>query len=396
MRHAGRISARGTRGLAHPPAGTPPWRTALRPRPRRVLITGGAGFIGTNLAHRLLLSGSSVRVFDNLSRAGVEANLAWLSSRHARRLDVQIGDVRDGQAVARAVEGVDAVFHFAAQVAVTSSLLEPLHDFEVNAHGALNLLEAVRRFKKPPSVVFTSTNKVYGDLADVPLAEEESRYVPSDRLLRGRGIGEDRPLSFHSPYGCSKGAADQYVLDYSRSFAVPALVFRMSCIYGPHQFGTEDQGWIAHFLIRAIAGEPLTVYGDGKQVRDVLFVEDLVDAFLLAQDNVDHLGGQAFNIGGGPANSLSLLELLQDIETIHGQRPRVRYEGWRTGDQRYYVSDTRRFQSLTGWSPRTSARDGLVHLYRWLLDDRAEPGARRSALHALAHDAADAANAARS
>ena len=362
------------------PAASPPWRPASRPRPRRVLITGGAGFVGTNLAHRMLASGSSVRVFDNLSRAGVGSNLAWLEARHPRRLEVQIGHVRDPEAVRRAVDGVDAVFHFAAQVAVTASLLEPRHDFEVNAQGALNLLEAVRRFKKPPSVVFTPTNKVYGDLADVALLEEGSRYLPFDRLVRGRGIGEGRPLSFQSPYGCSKGTADQYVLDYSRSFSVPALVFRMSSIYGPHQLGTEDQGWIAHFLTRAIEDEPLTIYGDGKQVRDVLFVEDLVDAFRLALDNIDHLAGQAFNIGGGPANSLSLIELLEDIEAIHGQRPRVRYNAWRPGDQRYYVSDIRKFQSLTGWSASTSVHDGLVSLYRWLVDDRAEPPSRRGAI----------------
>src|SRR5579885_3112017 len=250
------------------------------------LITGGAGFIGTNLADRLLSQGAPVLVLDDTSRAGVARNLSWLRMRHHGRLQVEIADIRDPAAVRRAVDRADRIFHFAAQVAVTTSLVDPLRDFEINVRGTLNVLEAARAKQRPTPLLFTSTNKVYGALPDVDLVRQGRRYVPADPQLAG-GIDERRPLDFHSPYGCSKGAADQYVLDYARCFGLPAVVFRMSCIYGPHQFGNEDQGWVAHFLIRALRGEPITIYGNGMQVRDILFVDDLVDAFLLAQANMD-------------------------------------------------------------------------------------------------------------
>jgi CDP-paratose 2-epimerase len=262
------------------------------------------------------------------------------------------------------------VFHFAAQVAVTTSLVDPVHDFDVNAGGTLNLLEAMRALKSPPPLVFTSTNKVYGGLGDVPLVRRGGRYEPRDADVRRHGVSEERPLDFHSPYGCSKGTADQYVIDYARSFGLRTIVFRMSCIYGPHQFGTEDQGWVAHFLIRAIEGDPIVLYGDGMQVRDILFIEDLVDAFLLAQRHMDRHAGTAFNIGGGAANTTSLLELLDLIEELHGERPDVAFQEWRTGDQRYYVSDTRRFQAATGWRPRVGVEAGVARLYEWLLETR--------------------------
>ncbi len=333
---------------------------------RPVLITGGAGFIGTNLAHRLLSAGEPVLVFDNLARPGVERNLQWLQAAHGDALQVRLADVRDSFPLRRAVAEASAVFHFAAQVAVTTSLTDPIEDFEVNGRGTLNLLEAVRATRTPPPLVFTSTNKVYGSLEDFELVVDGLRYRPADRSLAATGVSERRPLDFHSPYGCSKGAADQYVLDYARTYRLPAVVFRMSCIYGPHQFGTEDQGWLAHFLIRALAGEPITIYGDGKQVRDVLFVEDLVDAFLLARREMGRLRGQAFNLGGGPDNTLSLLELVELIGELHGERPACRFEPWRTADQRYYVSDTRRFAAATGWAPRVGPRAGLGRLHRWL------------------------------
>jgi CDP-paratose 2-epimerase len=335
------------------------------------LITGGAGFIGTNLAHRLLSDGRPVIIFDNLSREGVERNLRWLCDQHGARVRVEVGDIRDVRAVRRVVKDVTQVFHFAAQVAVTTSLLDPAADFEVNARGTLNLLEALRGRAHPPSVVFTSTNKVYGDLEDLVLEPERTRYAPADATVRRYGVSEARPLCFHSPYGCSKGTADQYVLDYARTFKVPGAVFRMSCIYGPHQCGTEDQGWVAHFLINAIDGKTITVYGDGLQVRDVLFVEDLVDAFLRAQANIDSISGQAFNIGGGPSNTTSLVELLDHIEGLNGERPEVEFDAWRAADQRYYVSDTRRFRGATGWQARTSVPAGLDALYRWLQRSRA-------------------------
>jgi CDP-paratose 2-epimerase len=337
---------------------------------RTVLITGGSGFIGTNLAHRIASSGRRVRLLDNLSRAGVEENLRWLRATHGDRVSIEVADVRDPFAVRRAVSGVEAVFHFAAQVAVTTSLVDPVHDFEVNARGTLNVLEAVRAQDDPPPLLFTSTNKVYGGMEDVELRQRDLRYEPADAALRASGFGESRPLDFHSPYGCSKGAADQHVIDYARSYGLRTAVFRMSCIYGPHQFGTEDQGWVAHFLIRALEDRPLTLYGDGMQVRDILYVEDLVRAFLLAEENIEAIAGQAFNMGGGPENTVSLLELVDRIGELHGQRPEVAFEDWRTGDQRYYVSDTRKFQAATGWRPLVNVRQGISNLYTWLMDSR--------------------------
>jgi CDP-paratose 2-epimerase len=342
------------------------------------LITGGAGFIGANLAHRLLTMGRPVLIFDNLSRPGVEQNLQWLRDTHGELVHVAIKDVRDRDALAPAVACAKQVFHFAAQVAVTTSLADPLDDFSINAQGTLNVLEAVRAQAIPPAVVMTSTNKVYGALDDVPLKRQGQRYVPVAPELRAHGISEARPLDFHSPYGCSKGAADQYVRDYARSYGIPTVVFRMSCIYGMRQFGTEDQGWVAHFLLRALEGEPITIYGDGMQVRDVLFIDDLVDAFLLAERNIAQLAGRVFNIGGGARNVISLIDLLDLIETVHGERAEVELDAWRTGDQRYYVSDTRSFQRATGWKPRVRTTDGVARLYRWLAEARGVVGGAKT------------------
>ncbi len=335
-----------------------------------VLITGGAGFIGTNLAHRLLSGGRCVILYDSLARAGVEQNLHWLQRLHGSRVQVMVGDVRDRSALRRAVQRAGQVFHFAAQVAVTTSLVDPREDFEINAGGTFNLLEELRGLENSPPLVYTSTNKVYGGLDDITLRKAETRYEPCDSAVRTRGISEARPLDFHTPYGCSKGAAEQYVLDYARSFHRPAAVFRMSCIYGPHQFGTEDQGWVAHFLIRALERRPITIYGDGLQVRDILFVEDLVEAFLAAQANMASVSGNAFNMGGGPDRTVSLLELLAIMERLSGTKPDVRFAGARTGDQRYYVSDSEKFHKATGWRPRVNAADGIGRLYHWLADNR--------------------------
>jgi CDP-paratose 2-epimerase len=331
-----------------------------------VLITGGAGFIGTNLAERLLSTGQPVVVLDSLARPGVEQNLRWLRERHADRVTVEIADVRDAATVRRVVSRARQVFHFAAQVAVTTSLADPVEDFEVNALGTLGLLEAIRAQPVPPPLVFTSTNKVYGALDDVALRRRHRRYEPVDPAITRRGVSESRPLDFHSPYGCSKGTADQYVLDYSRSYGLPTTVFRMSCIYGPHQHGTEDQGWVAHFLIQALEDREIRIFGDGRQVRDVLFVEDLVDALLLAQRHIGQQSGHAFNIGGGPENAVSLVELLDEVAALTERPPRLAYDAWRVGDQRYYVSDTARFTQATGWRPRVGVREGLARLSSWL------------------------------
>jgi len=333
-----------------------------------VLVTGGAGFVGANLVDRLIEAGRPVRIVDNLSRPGVEKNLAWLRQRHPGKFEFVPADLRNIFALEPAVEGVSQIFHLAAQVAVTTSLQDPLRDFNVNLRGTFNLLEAARRQPKPPGIVFSSTNKVYGGLPDVPLRLSDRRYEPEDETLRAHGIGEWRNLDFHSPYGCSKGGADQYVIDYARCMGVPSVVLRMSCIYGPRQFGTEDQGWVAHFLIKALRGEPITIYGDGYQTRDILFVDDLVDAFLLAERRRQDLSGQAFNIGGGPANAVSLREVLDLIAEFTGEAPDIRFADWRPGDQRYYCSDTRKFQQATGWQPKVAARDGIGRLHEWLCD----------------------------
>jgi CDP-paratose 2-epimerase len=257
---------------------------------------------------------------------------------------------------------------------VTTSLVNPIEDFEINARGTLNLLEAMRSLDNPPPLIFTSTNKVYGDLEDVKLQVRDGRYEPEDPTLRQYGFSEQRSLNFHSPYGCSKGAACQYVLDYARTFHIPAVVFRMSCIYGWHQFGNEDQGWVAHFLLRALENKAITIFGDGRQVRDILFVDDLVNAFLQATDKMSALSGQVFNIGGGPSNTISLLELVDLITELRGEKPLVQFDDWRPADQQYYVSDTRRFSAATGWKPLTSAAEGVKSVYAWLKENRvAEP-----------------------
>jgi CDP-paratose 2-epimerase len=333
---------------------------------RRALITGGAGFIGTNLATRLAREGLEVVVFDSLARPGSERNLRFLADTCGGAVRFERGDVRDRAVLRRALVGVDRVFHLAAQVAVTNSLLDPIDDFEVNLRGTLTLLEELRRLETPPFLLFTSTNKVYGAMPDLRLARQEGRWLPTDAALRARGLSELRPLDFCTPYGCSKGAADQYVLDYAKSYGLPAVVFRMSCIYGPHQNGTEDQGWVAHFVIRALAGLPLTIYGDGAQVRDLLFVDDLVEAMLLAREHVDATRGKGFTMGGGAENAASLLEVLDLIGDLRGRQPRLVYAEPRAGDQRYYVADTRKFHGVTGWRPLVALHDGIEQLYRWL------------------------------
>jgi CDP-paratose 2-epimerase len=340
------------------------------PDRRPVLITGGAGFVATNVAHCLLSSGQPVLLFDNLSRAGVVENVRWLRQTHGPLVRFHAGDVRDPEAVRLAVAEASHIFHFAAQVAVTTSLADPFLDFDTNARGTLNLLEAVRATDHQPPVVFTSTNKVYGDLDDIPLRACKSRYEPADDGLREHGLSEARCLEFHSPYGCSKGVAEQYVLDYARTFGLRTVVFRMSCIYGPHQFGTEDQGWVAHFLIAAMRDQPLTIYGDGMQVRDILFVDDLAEAMLLAMANIDRLSGEAFNMGGGPQNTTSLLELMRLIEELRGVSPLAEVESWRTADQRYYVSNTTKFREATGWCPTVNVREGVSRLHDWLMENQ--------------------------
>lgn len=334
------------------------------------LITGGAGFIGTNLASRLLNEGKNVMIYDNLFREGVEQNLEWLQDTYGDKLIIQIADINEKRILQECVKNATEVYHFSSQVAVTTSLTNPVLDFDVNLKGTFHLLEAIRNSEHQPPLLFTSTNKVYGDLEDVQMHSNDSRYYPSDKHIKKNGISEERALDFHSPYGCSKGAADQYILDYSRSYGLKTAVFRMSCIYGPHQFGTEDQGWVAHFLISALENKPIVIYGNGKQVRDILFVEDLIDAFVLARENIEQLSGEVYNIGGGPENTVSLLEILDFIKQKVGKEMEISFETWRTGDQQYYVSNISKFKKATGWSPKFSVEKGVEALVEWLCETR--------------------------
>jgi CDP-paratose 2-epimerase len=347
---------------------------AIRGRPRPagrgpVLITGGAGFIGSNLAERFLKAGRPVRILDNLSRPGVEHHLRYLCDTYGDLVAVHVGDVRNPGLVDEVAARCRSIFHLAAQGAVTTSLADPLGDFESNLQGTLNVLEAARKQDPPPVLLFTSTNKVYGDLQDVALVPIGSRHVPRDHGTRTWGISESRPLDFHSPHGCSKGAADQYVLDYARMYGLPGVVFRLSCIYGRRQLGTQDQGWLAHFALQMLRDEPLTLYGDGRQVRDVLYIDDLLDAMQAALDNLPIVAGKAFNLGGGPDNAVSLLEVIAQLAELSGVQPQIRYGPRRRGDQPYYVSDIRRFCEATGWTPRVSVRRGVPQLYQWLLEN---------------------------
>lgn len=344
-------------------------KVKVRNGQKPALITGGAGFVGTNFADALLSEGKPVIIYDNLSRDGVESNLAWLCEKHKGKVDVRIADIRNPYEVKRAVEDCCEIYHFAAQVAVTTSVANPMDDFAINIQGTLNVLEALRKMDNPPPLIYTSTNKVYGDLNDIELAVNDTRYLPTNEKYKN-GVSEDRPLSFHSPYGCSKGAADQYVLDYARIYNLQATVFRMSCIYGPHQYGNEDQGWVAHCLLSAMEDKTITIYGDGKQVRDILFVDDLVEALKLARKNIHKLSAKAYNIGGSSVNSVSLLEVMNLMEKVLDRKIDYKFSDWRPGDQRYYVSNTNSFSEATGWSQKVNYRQGMDFLYNWIIESR--------------------------
>lgn len=328
-----------------------------------VLVTGGAGFIGSNLVADLARRGERVIVYDNLSRRGTEKNLAWLRETCGERVQCVRADVRDMDSLRKTVAPCGVIYHLAAQVAVTTSVAEPREDFEVNALGTFNLLEAARLGGRKPIIVLTSTNKVYGGMEELRVKEGKKRYAFA---VKTRGVAEERPLDFHSPYGCSKGAADQYTRDYARIYGMPTVVFRMSCIYGPRQFGNEDQGWVAHFLIAGMKERPLTVYGNGKQVRDILYVDDLVRAFRIAVDRIGRSEGRVYNIGGGDKNTLSLLELLEMMREKYGYSGKPSFAGWRPGDQPIYVSDIRKAKKELGWEPRVGKDRGIDALHSWI------------------------------
>lgn len=337
----------------------------------RIVITGGAGFIGCNLAARLLARGHHVTILDNLSRPRTPHNMSWLYAQAATapgQLQFVQADVRDPAAVVAAVAAAEAIYHLASQVAVTTSVQDPRTDFEINALGTFNVLEAARSSPQRPAVLYASTNKVYGGMDDLPIVEGATRYSYSDLPL---GVPETQPLDFHSPYGCSKGAGDQYVRDYYRIYGLPTVVFRQSAIYGPRQFGVEDQGWAAHFVIAAQTGRPISVFGDGKQVRDMLFVDDLIDLYELALARIDRTAGQIYNVGGGAANTLSIWREFQPLLSRLAGRPieAAQHGDWRPGDQPVCILDIRKAEAELGWRPQVRLEDGMGRLWNWVSEN---------------------------
>ncbi|MEE8392320.1 MAG: GDP-mannose 4,6-dehydratase [Anaerolineae bacterium] len=336
---------------------------------KHYLITGGAGFIGCNYVHRLLSRGERVTVYDNLSRRGTEANVAWLREQHgAESFRLIVDDVRDYDALSGAMQGVNVVVHLAGQTAVTTSVTDPRSDFEDNALGTFNALEAARHAGTNPIFVYSSTNKVYGGMEGVAVIEQETRYAYSDLPF---GIPETQLLDFHSPYGCSKGAGDQYVRDYARIYGLPTVVLRQSCIYGPRQMGVEDQGWVAWFIIAVVTGQPITIFGNGKQVRDVLFVDDLLNAYDAAIARIDVAAGQVYNVGGGPERIMSIwADFGPILEQLMGHSIPVSSSDWRPGDQRVVVCDIRKAERELGWRPRVGVEEGIRRLYQWVIANR--------------------------
>ncbi len=334
----------------------------------KILVIGGAGFIGSNTAEYYLDKGHEVIIFDNVSRRGTEWNIKWLKEKGGVKFIK--GDIRNYEEVLSLFKNennIDVVFHLAAQVAVTTSVANPREDFDINAVGTFNVLEAIRKTKADPVIIFASTNKVYGGMTDIKIEEKNGRYTYADVP---QGISESRILDFHSPYGCSKGAADQYMIDYARIYGLKTVVFRQSCIYGYRQFGIEDQGWVAWFTIAAMLEKEITVYGDGRQVRDVLFIGDLINAYDLAIRNIDKVKGRAFNIGGGPKNTMSLLELLAFLEKFFKKKIPVKFSAWRPGDQPVFICDISKARDTFGWEPGTGPEKGVGLLYDWVKNNK--------------------------
>jgi len=333
-----------------------------------IVVIGGAGFIGCNVADYYLKNKHHVTVFDNFSRKGTLQNLQWLQAKHKEDLSVVPGDTRlDFDKLKRTVSKADVVFHLAAQVAVTTSVVDPREDFEINALGTFNVLEAIRLSGNKPIVLYSSTNKVYGGMEHVKIVERNGEH---DYESLPHGVSENEQLDFHSPYGCSKGTADQYMIDYSRIYGFRTVVFRQSCIYGYRQFGVEDQGWVAHFTISAMFNHPLTIYGDGKQVRDVLFIDDLVRAYDMAIKHIDVTSGKAYNIGGGPNKKMSLLQLVNYLEKFFGKKLTLTFSNWRPGDQRVFICDIRKAKNEFGWEPKIGVEEGVQLLSAWVKENK--------------------------
>ena len=332
---------------------------------RNYLVTGGAGFIGSNYVHRLLKRGEKVTIYDNFSRAGAPRNLKWLKQTYGgNSFSVIVGDVREAAKITEAASGSDVIVHLAGQVAVTTSVTDPRDDFESNALVTFNVLEAARASGRDPIVTYASTNKVYGGMETVEITEDATRWRYTDLA---NGCPETQPLDFHSPYGCSKGTGDQYVRDYARIYGLRSVVFRQSCIYGPRQFGIEDQGWVAWFVIAAVTGQPITIYGDGKQVRDVLHVDDLLNGYDAAIEKIDVTAGQVFNMGGVPQNVLSVwAEFGPMLERLVGHKIEIDRGDWRPGDQRVFYADISKAKKELGWIPKIGVEQGIKMLFDWV------------------------------
>ena len=336
---------------------------------RNYLVTGGAGFIGSNYVHKLLQRGEKVTIFDNLSRAGAPRNVAWLEETFGKNaFHLIVGDVRNAKDITEAAKDADIIIHLAGQVAVTTSVTKPREDFEANALGTFNALEAARQSGKDPIFLYASTNKVYGGMEDVKLVEDATRWRYAELEY---GCAETQPLDFHSPYGCSKGTGDQYVRDYARIYGLRSVVLRQSCIYGPRQFGIEDQGWLAWMIIAAVTGRKITIYGDGKQVRDVLNVSDLLNAYDAAIEKIDVAKGQVYNMGGGTRNILAVwAEFGPILETLLGKRIEVARNDWRPGDQRVFYADYRKAKNELGWEPKIDLEEGIEMLFKWVQENK--------------------------
>ena len=336
---------------------------------RHYLVTGGAGFIGSNYVHRLLQRGERLTIFDNLSRGGAPRNIAWLEDTFGKdAFRLVVGDLRDAELVRESARDADVIVHLAGQVAVTTSVVNPRDDFEANALGTFNALEAARLSERNPIFIYSSTNKVYGGMEDVEIIEEATRWLYKDLV---EGCSETQPLDFHSPYGVSKGSGDQYTRDYARIYGLRSVVFRQSCIYGPRQFGVEDQGWLAWMMIAAVTGKQITVYGDGKQVRDVLHVNDLLNAYDLAVEKIDEVKGQVYNIGGGRRNVMAIwAEFGPILERLIGRKIEVARADWRPGDQRVFYADFRKAQRELGWEPKIDLEEGMELLFDWINQNR--------------------------
>src|SRR6266498_3175728 len=333
------------------------------------LVTGGAGFIGSNYVARLIQHGERVTIYDNFSRAGASRNLKWLKEKFGEKsLNVIIGDVRDADKIMQAAREADVIVHLAGQVAVTTSVINPRDDFESNAIGTFNTLEAARLSERNPIFIYASTNKVYGGMEDVALLEEPTRWRYKDLI---NGCPETQPIDFHSPYGCSKGSGDQYVRDYSRIYGLRSVVFRQSCIYGPRQFGIEDQGWLAWMMIAAVTGRKITIYGDGKQVRDVLHVNDLLNAYDIAIEKIDNAKGEVYNIGGGTRNVLAVwTEFGPILEGLLGKKIEVARADWRPGDQRVFYADFSKAKRELGWELKIDLEEGMELLFNWVKENK--------------------------